>query len=356
MSQKIILILYVEVMPYNLPVFEELRNNGFKLIIIELDNKKLTPYSYSESQNITYKKISDFSNYQDFRKYYLMIKPNLVFVSEVMNNWYWKAARFYKKRANIPVVLGSDAQWTGSKNNWIKKLFFKITYKKCFTHILCAGLWQIEYARILGFKRNQITVPLYSANTDLYQKVNIESKRLNYPKMFLYVGRFHTDKGLTYLFDAWEQIKDKHGWKLTLIGNGPLKESLLKKNDLEILDFQSQDRICEIMNSAGCAIVPSVFEPWGLVIHEATAAGLPIIVTSTCGATNQFVINNYNGYIVTERKVQDLKFAMQKIINNTNDDLILMAERSRQLSNRITPEIVSYALLNLITNENPSCE
>lgn len=348
---KNILILYSEVMPYNIPVFRILGENGYILTVIQLDHAKLTPFIFLEFEGITSKCISDFKNYNEFILYCINIDPCLVFVSEVMNLWYWKAARQFKKKVTIPIVLGSDAQWTGSRNNWIKRICCKFTYQLCFTHIFVAGLWQCEYARKIGFIRNQISFPLHSANTYLYQKISIENKKEKYPKRFLFVGRFHPNKGLSYLFEAWKQINDKDGWGLTVIGNGPLENLVLEQDNVEVLDFQSQERICEIMSGIGCSIVPSIIEPWGLVIHEAVAAGLPIVVTSLCGATNQFVIDKYNGYIIDERSVEDLKNAMVKIIEASKEELLIMAERSRQLSYRITPEITSYSLLSLINSD-----
>jgi len=349
MKNKKILILYVEVMPYNIPVFINLVNSGCELYIIQLDNKKLTPYEPPTSVNIRYKNISDFNNYKEFINYCNDVRPNLVFVSEIINIWYFKVARFFRKNyPDLSIIVGSDAQWTGTRNNWIKRISFPITYKKCFTHILVAGLWQVEYARKLGFKRHQILFHLYSANIELYQKVNIQQKSINYPKKFLYIGRFHPNKGLTHLVEAWNKINDKKGWTLTLVGNGPLEIYLKEQEDIEVLDFLSQEKITELMSNVGCAVVPSIFEPWGLVIHEAVAGGLPIIVTQNCGATHHFVINSFNGYIVPEKNSKALSLSMEKIINASVEDLIKMAKRSRELSSRITPEIISHTFLDLI--------
>jgi glycosyltransferase involved in cell wall biosynthesis len=345
-----ILILYAEVMPYNIPVYMELIKSGCRLYVIQLDRRKLTPYNHPTFiKNCTIRGISSFNNYKDFCKYCYKFDPQMVFVSEVMSPWYWRIAQYLrKKKKNIPITLCSDAQWTGSLSNWIKRVCFIFTYNLCFTNILCAGIWQHEYAQKLGFKKRQIIAPLYSANTALYNKVSINNKKGEYPKKFIYVGRFHPNKGLYYLFEAWANIKDKKGWNLTVIGNGPLKDFVRKQNNIEILAFQSQERICEIMSGTGCAIVPSIFEPWGLVIHESVAAGLPVIATANCGATSEFVINNYNGYVVEERKKEELKNAMIKIINSSALDLLIMSERSRMLSFRITPEIVSYSMLSLL--------
>lgn len=344
-----ILILYPEIMPYNLPVWRIIRDKGYSIRVIQLGSKKLTPFQYNGEQWIEVRDISEWSDYQSFKKDNYDVQVKLLFVSEVMNPWYWRLARNYRTRIkNLPIVLGSDAQWTGKRNNYIKKLFFYVSYKQVFTHVLSAGLWQVVYALKIGFKRNQILTPLYCANCGLYYGVDIERKKDTYPKRFIFVGRMTAVKGVKEIVCAWDRIKDKHGWKLTMIGSGDLNGFVGSHKDIEMYSFMDQKDIVNIMQNSGCALVPSLYEPWGLVIHEATAAGLPVIVSKNCGATNQFVKNGVNGYYVDEGDVQSLMLAMKNIVNKSSTELITMSEKSREFSKSIQPECVSSSLLSLI--------
>ena len=214
--------------------------------------------------------------------------------------------------------------------------------------MLAAGLWQCMYALKIGFKRTQILTPLYSANNELYYQVNIHHKKEVYPKKFLYTGRLVEIKGIKVLLEAWRTLPDKKGWQLTVIGNGELEGCLKQDKEIEWFPFMPQTETCKIMENAGCALIPSLFEPWGLVIHEAVAAGLPVIVTKECGAVNQFVINKYNGYLIDGGNVDSLRNAMAKIINSSDSELMKMAQNSRRLSFRISPEDVASTLLSLL--------
>lgn len=344
-----ILILYPEIMPYNLPVWRIIRDKGYCIRVIQLGNKKLTPFQYNGEAGIEVHDISEWNNYQSFKEDNYSEHIKLLFVSEVMNKWYWRLARKYHAHfKDLPIVLGSDAQWTGSRNNYIKKILYPLTYKNIFTHVLSAGLWQVVYALNVGFKREQILTPLYCANNELYYSVDINRKIGDYPRRFLFVGRFNEVKGIREMLQAWSQITQKKGWVLTLVGNGPMEEEIKHTKDIEILPFLQQDEICRLMQSSGCALVPSRAEPWGLVIHEATAAGMPIIVSRNCGATHRFVINNYNGLIVEARDVDSLQTAMQKVIDTDTARLIEMSKRSRKLSETILPEHVAYSLISLV--------
>lgn len=336
-------------MPYNLPVWRIIRDKGYSIRIIQLGNKKLTPFQYNGEADIEVHDISEWSDYQSFKKDNYDEHIKLLFVSEVMNPWYWRLAHKYHAHIkDLPIVLGSDAQWTGCRNNYIKKLLFPLTYKKIFTHVLSAGLWQVVYALNVGFKREQILTPLYCANNKLYYSVDIDRKVDDYPKRFLFVGRFNEVKGIREMLQAWSQITDKKGWVLTLVGNGPMEDEIKQTKDIEILPFLQQDEICRLMLSTGCALVPSRTEPWGLVIHEAVAAGLPIIVSNNCGATNQFVINHYNGIIINGCEVESLFVAMKQIIDSDPSTLLSMAYRSREMSKSILPEHVAYSIISLI--------
>ena len=217
-----------------------------------------------------------------------------------------------------------------------------------FTHVLSAGLWQVVYALKIGFKRHQILTPLYCANNEQYYKVDINKKKVEYPKRFIFVGRLTHVKGVEQILEAWDSIERKKNWRLTMIGNGDLHDYISTHKDIELLPFMSQADICKIMQDSGCALIPSIYEPWGLVIHEAAAAGLPIIVTRNCGATNQFVKDGVNGYLIDEDNTLSLKSAMEQIMNLAGDELINMSERSREFSRSIQPECVSSSLLSLI--------
>lgn len=345
---KRILYLYVEVMPYNLPVFRSLVRNGYELVVVQIDKGKLTPFKYCGEEGIVVRNLSSYDGYFSFFEDNYMKDVCLVYMSEQFNAWYWRLARQYRKDNKISVVVGCDAQWTGKRNNYLKKLFFSITYKRVFTHIQCAGTWQVDYAMRIGFKRNQIITPLLCADNQLYNKVDIETKIASYPRRFLFVGRLSEVKGISDILDAWDGIVDKQGWTLTFIGNGSMTGIIEKHRDVELKPFMNQADICMIMQNSGCALVPSHFEPWGLVIHEAATAGLPIIVSKECGATYRFVIDGYNGYCIQGGNVESLRRAMSEIISASTSTLIEMSYRSRELSQSILPDHVAYSLLSLI--------
>lgn len=347
-----ILILYVEIMPYNLPVWRYLRDKGHRLTVVQYDKRKLTPFCYEGESGIEVHNVSSFADYNAFKDKFYRTDCQLLLMCECFHKWYWRLARCYHKHhPGMPVVLGCDAQWEGKRNNYIKKFLFPFSYARVFTHIQCAGSRQVDYAMRIGFRKAQVITPFYCAQNDVYYAVDIERKREAYPRRFLFVGRLNEVKGIREMLAAWGSIKDRRGWTLTLVGNGPLEAELeAYRGDVDILPFMQQQDIAALMQESGCSMVPSRHEPWGLVIHEAAAAGMPLIVSSVCGATDQFVADGVNGIVLHEVSASSIRQAMQQVIAMTSEQLLSMSHESRMMSKSIQPCHVAGALLGLMKN------
>lgn len=329
-----------------------------EMLIRELvENHQIEIHSFYISENYTYipdnirhlflYKKTEFSKKEILDKI-LQISPSLLFVAGYNNKDFLWISKKIKKISDIPVVCGSDTQWRGTLKQKIRMFFSPITIRPAFTHFKVAGVYQYEWARKLGFKKEQILFDMLSGDANLFGSLDIEIKKKNYPKNFVFIGRFIGIKGIQILLDAWSDIVDKKGWTLTFIGDGELNEQMQKRNDIDVKKNMSQVLLLKELENAGCHILSSTFEQWGLVVHETACAGLPIICTNVCGAAPHFVINGYNGYLVEPGNANQLRVAMEKIIHLPEDELIKMSYNSRKLGVRITQEISAASLLSVI--------
>src|SRR5690606_19377804 len=123
-----------------------------------------------------------------------------------------------------PIVAYSDTPWKNTLRQKLNSLVSCFYVKKAFTHLWVSGIRQYDYARKLGFSNDRIILNSLSADVDLFSKTNMELKKQDYPKKFIYIGRFVKIKGLENLLNAWDSINEKEGWTLTIIGAGDLKE------------------------------------------------------------------------------------------------------------------------------------
>lgn len=341
-----IVFLYSEIMPYNIPVFKALVSKGFEVHVIRWDNKRISPYNPPEVPGVIFYNRSNFNKFKLLYTKIVHISPRIIYTSGWMDYLYCLVACKYRLKYKIPVIAGCDSQWQGGKQ-WVNVLISSFCHKIWFSHILVAGMWQYEYARRLGFSKNQILTHVYSADVTTFQTVDIDKKRYDYPKNLLFVGRFSKEKGITYLINAWNSISNYKGWNLILV-NGGGDISFKESSNIIIKEFMSQKELVDLMQNSGAFILPSIFEPWALVLHEAASAGLPILSSKKCGAVPYFVINNYNGFVFESESENAIKEKLEYLFNMNDAELIMMSEHSRSLSYRINPDIVASSILSII--------
>lgn len=285
---------------------------------------------------------------QDILANILNFQPDIVVVAGWMISDFMWIAKKLRNQINIPIVSYSDTQYYGTFRQKINCLISPFYVRRAFSHIWVSGLYQFEYARRLGFNKKNIILNSLCADVDLFEKVDIEAKREKYPKNFLYIGRFSPEKGLDILVDAWNNIPNKKDWTLTLIGDGVLKETFKGNTSIIVKDFMGQQDLLNEIQNSGFFILPSLIEPWALVIHEAAIAGLPIICTNVCGTAPHFVIDDYNGFKVDENNSKQLQHVIEKVIEMPNEKLIDFSLKSRELGKQINSETSIKNLLQLI--------
>ncbi len=104
---------------------------------------------------------------------------------------------------------------------------------------------------------------------------------------YICVARFHSDKNILFLLDYFKKFQDQ---KLIIVGGGPLKfemERLMSPN-VTLIEWRQQSEIRDLIQRSRGLILLSTFEPWGLVVNEAVAAGKPIIISWNVGSAPDF--------------------------------------------------------------------
>ena len=343
-----ILYLYQEVMGYTVETLKALSKRNVDVHVIHWDHKKLTPYKIPEINNIKFYKRSSF-DFKEMRKLTLKIDPDLTVVSGWVDLCYLRISRLIISR-NKNVIVGFDDQWHGTFKQIVAQFLGKFKFFKFFFSLAwVSGIYQFEYARKLGFTKQEIIYDLYSANVNMFNTFYLKNRKLkqkNYPKTFLYVGRLEKEKGIQTLIKSWNQLTKKNGWKLCLIGSGSLKNKIIQTEDLVIKEFMQPEFLVKEIKNAGFFILPSDFEPWGVVVHEFCAAGLPMLLSEAVGASTSFLIQGHNGYLFKTNNYNDLLSKIKKVINLNKDELLNMSNNSNKISYKITPETSADNLLS----------
>jgi glycosyltransferase involved in cell wall biosynthesis len=349
----VVLYLYSEVMGYQMPILDEyVKVYGADVHVVHWNHKKLSHYSNPLIHGVSFYKRSEFTK-AGLKEFVEKLKPDIIYISGWMDIGYL-AAVLPLRLKGTPVVTAFDDIWFGTLKQKVASFFFPFIKSFFFSHAWVAGPYQYEYAKRLGFKNNNILFNCLSADTLIFNKAFIDSisnKAKCYPHRFLYVGRFEIEKGVDILANAWSNLKSKNeckDWGLTLIGNGSLRDSLSILPEIEIINFLNPEKLGEEIVKYGCLILPSRNEQWGVVLHEFTSAGFPIICSDICGATPVFVVKGFNGNIFKSGSVADLEKQILWIMNMSDDELKEMSFRSNRIGQKISPELVAASFMSII--------
>ena len=101
------------------------------------------------------------------------------------------------------------------------------------------------------------------------------------------------------LLEAFRRVD---GGELPIVGDGPLREAVesaaARDPRIRLLGHRDGEALANAYRDAHVLIVPSLYEPWGLVVHEGLAHGLPVIATDQVGAGDDLIESGMNGYVV----------------------------------------------------------
>lgn len=159
------------------------------------------------------------------------------------------------------------------------------------------------------------------------------------------VARFERVKGLdTLVRAAAEVVKSRSDAKFILIGGGSLRDDLealatrlgIGKH-IELLDYSPE--VDKILASSTIAVLPSIYEPFGMAAAEALAAGKPVIA-SRIGGLREIVIDGVNGFLFTPGDHRELADKILRLLED-RDLRLRMAETARETAKRFKPENIA---------------
>lgn len=292
---------------------------------------------------------SDYS-YTEMLKKIEQFSPDGVLMAGWFDSGYLKVARRLRGQG-IPVIAGSDAQWNGSVRQRIGQAISRYYLHSAIDVLWVAGERQYQLARRLGYYADRCWYGYYSCNWNSFADVySADGKKTN--SAFLYVGRYIEKKGLNVLVDAYKKYRDLSDSPRNLIcaGAGELDYTLSNIDGIIDNGFVQPENLPTLMSDASVFIIPSYWEPWGVVIQEAAATGLPIICSDKCGAAVHLVQDGYNGFVFRTGDSNHLARSMLRFDVRPNSAFNIMRQNSHELSKQFTQERWAKTLVNGLDN------
>lgn len=347
-----VLFLYTEIAGYFLACINELcSRDNVEVHIVKWPVNAQAPFTFKFNAAVFFYERNRFDDNSLF-KLVSTIAPDIIYCAGWIDKGYLSVCKKIEK--SIPVVLGFDNVWTGSVKQRLSLWYAKKNIVPFFTHCFIPGNPQKKFALKLGFEDAQIIAGVYCADTNyftgFYQKYKAH-KQASFPKRFIYVGRYAPEKDVKRLWDTFVQLQNEepNDWELWCLGTGTVKP--LNHSKIKHVGFVQPNELEKYISQTGVFVLPSIFEPWGVVVHEFASAGFPLLCSNKVGATSAFVKDGINGYVFEAANSHELKASIKKIMNASGEELIKMAEQSVELSKSYTPALWVDKLLSLIKKQ-----
>src|SRR5437870_10659514 len=275
----------------------------------------------------------------------------------------------------IPMVVMSESARGDEPRTWWKEII-KRRIVDFYSAALVGGQRHVEYLVELGVPQERIFTGYDVVDNDYFAQRAIEirdshlrrsyggqaafeiRKKYGLPEnYFLASARFIEKKNLTRLIRAYAEYRDrlkgtgvtdpgyKRGgpWGLVLLGDGPLRETLNTQlstinlhSHVHLPGFKQYDELPVYYALANVFVHASTTEQWGLVVNEAIASGLPVIVSERCGCVPELVQGN--GFTFDPMDEHELASLLFRMATLSDDDRRRLGDASYGIAANFSPE------------------
>ena len=344
------LFLYTELADYFLHCCSQLSKHGTVHIVRWPVNKE-APFNFQFPDNI---KVYDKDKYdlEGLKKLLLQINPSVIICSGWIDKDYLKLVKPYFKK--IPTVLTCDTHWNGSLKQYLAVILSRVFLLNKFSHAWVPGKPQAKYVKKLGFKSRNIKTNYYCCDLPKFNAlydVQHSKKQIAFPKRFLYVGRYYNFKGITDLWSAFSKVQEElpNEWELWCLGTGNIPP--FEHPKIKHFGFVQPKDLEPILLQSGVFILPSRFEPWGVVVQEYAAAGFPVLLSTNVGAAEMFLEEGKNGFTFKSQNIKELADLLKKIIYLRDEELLKMSVKSNELAQKINSADWVKTITNIIDEQ-----
>jgi glycosyltransferase involved in cell wall biosynthesis len=262
-----------------------------------------------------------------------------VWVDGYMRLFNWRVIASARRRG-VTVLLRDEAQEVSKKRGLVrrvaKRAFFR-ALRQVVDCYLAIGSLNRDYYLSLGVDSQRIVTMPYAVDNDFFQTrcrvASQDRERFRaelglHPKrpVILYTGKLYGRKRPEDLLEAYIRLS-KDGQSepfpyLLYVGEGEMRATLearvnsLGWSTVKFVGFKNQTELPAFFNLCDVFVIPSSFEPWGLIVNEVMNAGRAIISSDRVGASCDLIRSGINGYLYPAEDVGGLHCALVRILSD----------------------------------------
>jgi len=258
----------------------------------------------------------------------------------VVFSWYrhpgFRNAMRRRSRQGRPWCLWSERpgfRYTGIAGRAVRKVLLWPLWAR-HAPIWAIGQWGIEgYRREFGDRHAYIDLPYFS-NLARFRAICNPSRRA--PKRVLYVGSLIPRKGLDVLAAAWRRIAPRFpSARLSLLGSGVMAQGLARTlapvdKSISLLGPADWEQVPQAYGTADILCAPSRYDGWGLIIPEGLASGLPVVASSSMGASREMLVEGRQGWFAEPGDVDSLERKLALALSLSADEYGAMSHAAQE--------------------------
>jgi len=260
-------------------------------------------------------------------------------------------------RRGIPMIVMSESSRHDEPRTWWKEAI-KRRIVGLYSAALVGGQRHVEYLVELGMPVERIFTGYDVVDNNYFcqRDCRIRNSKSEIRNLyglpenyFLASARFIEKKNLTRLVRAYAEYRQKSQtsgnatWDLVLLGDGPLRETLnsqlstLNLNEhVRLPGFRPYDELPVYYALAKAFVHASTTEQWGLVVNEAIASGLPVIVSERCGCVPELVQGN--GFTFDPTNEHELAARLLKVASLSDGERRRLMDAGYRIVANFAPE------------------
>jgi glycosyltransferase involved in cell wall biosynthesis len=256
-----------------------------------------------------------------------------------------------------PAVLFSVTKQDDAPRFWWRETIKKWILKR-YKAALVGGQAHKHYLIELGMSADAIFFGYSVVGNDYYNPTKIRALAVPlHSPYFLAINLFVPKKNLFFLissYAAYRQAAGTDAWDLVLCGDGELRPQIEKhitqlalQDTVHLPGFLQQDELLPYFAHAQYFVHASIQEQWGLVVNEAMAAGLPVLVSNRCGCFQDLVKEGVNGFGFNPENPQQLSDLMLNM-SSPEVNLKAMGQASLEHIQKFSPDYFAQGLIQAV--------
>lgn len=264
------------------------------------------------------------------------------------------AAAWARRRGAVSVVASDSAAGTRRsgatvvQRKWLLELY-KRWLLRGFDAGVAAGNASRDYLVGLGMRPERVLLKYDVVDNAFFARLADETRagadryraQLTVPRrFFLYPSRMQERKNHLGLLDAYARYLKRAGgdaWALVLVGSGETQRAVDRRvaeigSPLIVRrDFAQAEDLARYYGLASALVFPSWAETWGLIVNEAAAAGLPVLVSNACPVVEHLVVEGENGWSFDPLNANQLADLLARVAALPEEELARLGAASRRI-------------------------